>query len=215
MRLRSWSGRGLIGAVPVLALVAAGALLADGVTLEGPARTAEASALGTYVDGPPPGFTGGFGEGSCHACHFSEDENRPGGKILVEGFPERFASGEEYPLAITLARRDMALAGFQLAVRFERDGTQAGALSPDDDTLVGIVADRDLVYAYQRADGAVPTSPDTARWTVVWTAPVESGTVVLNVAGNAADGDDSADGDFVYTLELESGGSQGPEVAEK
>jgi hypothetical protein len=44
-----------------------------------------------------------------------------------------------------------------------------------------------------------------ARWRLSWTAPTpDAGRVVLDVAANAADGDESQMGDRVYTLTLES-----------
>jgi hypothetical protein len=40
---------------------------------------------------------------------------------------------------------------------------------------------------------------DTARWTVVWTAPATGGAVTFNAAANAANEDDSQLGDYIYT----------------
>ena len=48
------------------------------------------------------------------------------------------------------------------------------------------------------ADGNV------VRWSIEWTAPSGGGAVIFNVAANAADGNESADGDFVYTATAES-----------
>jgi hypothetical protein len=40
---------------------------------------------------------------------------------------------------------------------------------------------------------------DTARWTVLWTAPESGGEVRFNGAANAANQDDSQFGDYIYT----------------
>lgn len=169
-----------------------------------------------YLDGPPPGFAGGFGESTCHACHFEVEPNTAPGRVTVSGVPETFAPGESYPLTITLSRPGMALGGFQLTARFEEDGAQAGTLAPGEDEAerVSVSESGGVLYAYQRAAGAIPVSADTARWTVLWTAPADvpasaaatgpgnAAAVLFHVAANAADGDDSADGDYIYTVEL-------------
>lgn len=159
-----------------------------------------------YRDGPPPGFSGGFGEQSCHACHFTGDVNEAPGRLTVEGVPEAYQAGESYPLVITLTRPEMALGGFQLSARFEDDGTQAGELAPaaGEEARVQVSVDRDVQYAYQADAGSTPASPDTLRWSVVWTAPDGDGTVVFSAAGNAADGDETAEGDYVYTASITS-----------
>ena len=68
-----------------------------------------------YAEGAPPGFSGGFKEDSCHACHFDAELNSGGGRVTIEGVPSRFAAGERYTLTVTLGRVGMKRAGFQLA----------------------------------------------------------------------------------------------------
>jgi hypothetical protein len=161
------------------------------------------AAAAVYLDGPPPGFTGGFGEQSCAACHFAADVNDPAGKVFIDGAPERWTPGETYRLAIVLTRPSMAIGGFQLAARFAEAGTQAGTLAPAEDEggRVTVATDRGVQYAYQLRPGTELTRPDTARWTLLWTAPETGGRVIFHVAANAADGDDSIDGDYVYTAD--------------
>ena len=84
-----------------------------------------------YADGAPSGFSGGFGEPSCHACHFHAALNSGPGRVTIAGVPDRFKPGEQYPLTITLTRPDMKLGGFQLTARFKDGGAQAGSLAPD------------------------------------------------------------------------------------
>ena len=93
----------------------------------GPSSTTEVRA---YADGAPPGFTGGFGESSCDACHFEAALNTKPGQLSLTGVPERFVAGERYPLTITLSRPGMAMGGFQLSARMENGGAQAGTLAP-------------------------------------------------------------------------------------
>lgn len=199
----------------------AGLLVWAGIAFEatsaiaGPTPAARVPLDRFYRDGPPPGFAGGFGESTCHACHFEADLNIPPGSVTVSGVPEQFMPGETYPLTITLTRPGMVLGGFQVTARFEDGGAQAGTLAPGggEAERVAVTGSGDVLYAYQRADGALPVAPDTARWVVLWTAPAESPgngadadaggrAVLFHVAANAANGDDTVDGDYVYTAEL-------------
>ena len=159
-----------------------------------------------YAEGAPPGFTGGFKEQSCDGCHFHAAPNAGPGKLTIEGVPDRFVAGEAYRLTIALTQPEMKLAGFQLAVRFKDDGTQAGTLArvSDQDARVGIEASSGVQYAGQRRDGATLSTPNESRWTVIWTAPSSSRTVAFHVAANGANGDERADGDYVYTVVRES-----------
>ena len=154
-----------------------------------------------YRDGPPPGFSGGFGENSCQGCHADFDLNAAGGSVTLRGVPERFSAGQVYPLEVTLVRSGMRVGGFEATARFEEGGAQAGSLGVPSDSQgrLAVVTDRDVQYAYQRQAGSRLVAPDTARWTVLWTAPAGGGAVVFNVAANAANEDDSTLGDYIYT----------------
>ena len=163
------------------------------------------STTATYADGAPPGFTGGFGEQACDACHFEAALNTKPGQLTLTGVPERFAAGERYALTITLSRPAMAIGGFQLSARMENGGGQAGTLSPGpgEDKRIKIEPGT-IQYANQRQDGTALAEPGTAKWTVIWTAPDASGAVIIHAAANAADKDDAARGDYVYTATASS-----------
>jgi hypothetical protein len=165
-----------------------------------------ASLVAPYADGAPAGFSGGFAEQSCHACHFHADVNTGPGELTLSGVPERFAAGERYPLTITLSRPGVVVAGFQITARLKTDGTQAGTLAPapGEEERIAIAAQNGIQYAGQRRRGTALAAPDTARWTVQWTAPPPTGAVQFHVAGNAADNDESAEGDCVYTALAET-----------
>jgi len=154
-----------------------------------------------YPGGAPPGFSGGFKEESCHACHFHQPLNAAPGKITIDGVPARYAPGARYVITVTLTRSDMKRAGFQLAARFKDGGGQAGSLAPgnSDVSRVSIGRDGTVQYANQNGAGSVVAEPGIARWTVEWIAPAAGGPVVIHVAANAADGNESADGDYIYT----------------
>jgi hypothetical protein len=166
---------------------------------------APATARLLYLDGPPPGHTGGFGEQSCADCHFDNPVNDGEGAVEISGLPERYEPGETYRITVTVRRPGMALGGFQAAIRFaegDAEGEQAGSLAPTDDRtsvreLRGVGYISQTVVDAGMEDGAV-------RWEFDWTAPSPGGPgrVAMHAAGNAADGDDSAFGDYVYLAEV-------------
>jgi hypothetical protein len=169
------------------------------------ATTVRLVASDAYAEGAPPGFSGGFNEESCHACHFHETLNAAPGTVAIEGAPANFTPGQRYTLTVALTRTGMKRGGFQLAARFKDGGAQAGTLAagPDEAPRIALETQGGVQYAGQKAAGALPGEGGTARWTIEWTAPTAGGPVILHVAANAADGNESADGDFVYTAAVE------------
>jgi hypothetical protein len=161
--------------------------------------------VAAYADGAPAGFTGGFKQQACDACHFEAALNTPPGQLTLTGVPERYVAGQQYPLTVTLSRPGMAIGGFQLAARLVEGGAQAGTLAPGpgDEKRIKIEPGT-IQYANQRQAGTALVEPGTAKWTVVWTAPATPGEVQFNVAANAADNDDAARGDYIFTAAAQS-----------
>lgn len=170
------------------------------------ATTVRLFASHAYAEGAPPGFSGGFEEESCHACHFDAEPNSNGGRVTIEGVPASFAAGQRYTLTVTLTRSGMKRAGFQLVARFKDSGAQAGTLAPgpDEAERVGVASLGGVQYAGQKHAGSSVDAADAALWTIEWTAPDRGEPVVFHVAANAADGNENANGDFVYTQSVES-----------
>lgn len=157
-----------------------------------------------YRNEPPPAHTGGFGEPTCHQCHFDGILNEPGGSLEVRGFPETYEPDRTYMLEIMVTGPRLRTAGFQLAIRYlagARAGTSAGKLEPGSRSVAVLeAAENGVRYAQHFQEGTLPTAPDMARWQVQWTAPEAGyGTVVLHAAANAANGDDSEFSDQIYT----------------
>lgn len=158
---------------------------------------------GGHPDGPPPATTGGFGEPTCASCHFPPSVPDSVGSLSIEGLPERYRPGRRYEVTVALDRPEMELAGFQLSARVTGGpgcGAQAGAFEASGPELA-LTTSGGIQYVQQTAVGAIPDSPDRARWTVRWTAPSEPFTVVFHAAANAANGDDSPLGDRIYAIE--------------
>jgi hypothetical protein len=160
-----------------------------------------------YRDGPPAGFSGGFGEDHCQACHSGDKVNTSPGRLTISA-PQRYSPGKTYAVTVTLTRPGMAIGGFQLTARFENDSAQAGTLALADghQDRVKVLTDRGVQYAYHSRPGTQLTATQVVRWTLRWTAPAGRRAVLFNAAANAANGDDSPSGDFVYTSRVQSRG---------
>lgn len=152
-------------------------------------------------------FTGGFGEETCRSCHFDYDLNPDGGDLSVSGIHEKITKGETVEIRITVEREELGAAGFQLSSRYE-DGSQAGQFVIEKrDRIMFTQATADSLQYVQHSDeGANPSQENKNSWTVKWQAPESpKGPVFFNIAANAANGDQSEFGDFIYTEEVKIG----------
>jgi hypothetical protein len=165
---------------------------------------------GVYPNGPPPAHTGGFGEPTCAQCHFGAPVNAPGGRLTVAGVPEAYRPGERYRLTVRVEKPELAAGGFQLAARFA-DGAQAGSLRAVDARAQVVAGGGSVQYAGHTEGGSASGGEARLAWEVEWTAPnAAAGPVSFHSSANAANGDGSALGDFVYTLEHTSRASAAP-----
>ncbi len=160
-------------------------------------------------DRPPPAHTGGFGEPTCHVCHFDSTADDGRGTIRLEGLPPVYEPGAGYVLTVSLSHPDLRIGGFQLSARFSQSvgtGRQAGTLRALDERVdVTGLQELPVQYARHTGEGVVPDSLGLThiQWRVEWSAPSEGGTVVFHIATNVANDDASPLGDFVYTKAFE------------
>ena len=167
-------------------------------------------APGPYVSNPPLGHTGGFGEPTCQACHTDSALNHPDATLTTEGLPERYNSEAVYHITVSVTGSGQGRNGFQASIRFadgSQRGLQAGSLSAVDRRVV-VVSDTltAVQYAFHSTIGTEPVAAERGEWVVEWTAPRSGDAVVLHVAGNSANGDNSPFGDLIHTLERTSTG---------
>jgi hypothetical protein len=164
-----------------------------------------ASGAAAYPDGAPPGHTGGFDEPGCQQCHFSYDENPPGGKLWLRGVPSAYEPGRTYELELALRHPEVERAGFQLSARLLEEpgaGAAAGRLEPRDGRVQRQDADG-VQYLGHTLDGSrtAPGRPEV--WRMIWQAPdVDQGPVLFHVTGVAGNDDDSPFGDWVLARSL-------------
>ena len=160
-----------------------------------------------YRTGPPAAHTGGFGEGTCTACHWSEADERRDGGLTLE-VPAAYEPGKTYTLRVRLEDPALRSAGFQLSARFDDGagvdtGAQAGSLAASDSGVVVVTSGKGIQYASHTDVGVAPAEPGRAAWIVRWTAPA-GGPVVFHAAANAADDDASEFGDRIHASQARS-----------
>jgi hypothetical protein len=153
-----------------------------------------------HLDGA---FTGGFGEETCRSCHFDYDLNMDGGSLTLDGVPESYQPGKDYEITVTLQAEQLEVGGFQMTTRFD-DGSQAGEFSWDGDELMYTPSVTDEVKYLQHSESGTQQAEDRAiQWTFTWTAPEQDGEkVILNIAANSGNYDDSSFGDWIYAEEI-------------
>jgi hypothetical protein len=189
-----------------LAMLTAGSFLVRSIADASAIAMAHArsTTVAAYRDGPPFGFSGGFGEDNCQVCHSGEKLNVSPGSLTIAA-PDQYSPGATYTVTVTLKRPGMKIGGFQLTARFEDDSTQAGSLAIADSEQgrIKVVVDRDVLYAYHSRKGAELAGTEENRWTLRWTAPAGKRLVQFNAAANAANGDGSNSDDFIYTARVQ------------
>jgi Reeler domain len=162
------------------------------------------------VTGPEPGYTGAPREiGNCTACHDHPGQPDVGpGSVRVDGVPQVYQPGQVYPLNVTVQQGGRQRFGFQLTA-IDGSDKKAGTLqSPTSDSqVIAETGFGDRQYVEHTQIGTVGQGNRT--WQIRWTAPSSDvGTVRFFVAGNAADGDGTNQGnDYIY---LSSASSDSP-----
>ncbi|MBK8231702.1 MAG: hypothetical protein IT349_12860 [Candidatus Eisenbacteria bacterium] len=159
-----------------------------------------------YHGGPPDGHASDpplFR--NCTSCHSSFTVNSGNGGLNVTGLPAQYTPGETYHLNVILVDPGQRRWGFELTVIQPVSGDEAGTLVVDDAVTTQISegpgVERD--YLKQTADGTFPTAT-SASWSFFWVAPLTgTGPAKFYLAGNAANNNANAAGDFIYTKNYE------------
>lgn len=158
--------------------------------------------------GPSPSFTGAPLENNCTVCHTTNPVNTGSGNIAITGVPAAYVPGQEIELTVVVTKEDTVIYGFQLtAVGTDGDtvGTFTVPSEPVPRTQVVPFTNDDFsrTYVQHTSDGVTGTAFGSNAWTFRWTAPAAAvGAVGFFASGNAADGDGSPSGDFIYTTAI-------------
>jgi len=178
-----------------------GIFISEPGKLSPPDSVFNSAAYPEHLVGP---YTGGFGEETCRSCHFDFPVNPENGDLVLKGIPEVYEQEKNYTIEIRVKRNDLGLAGFQFTSRFP-DGSQAGNFKYEKDhiTVTPDISDS-VVYLQHAPGGTEPQQKNTKIWTFDWQAPKDTlNPVLFHVVSNAANGDASEFGDWIYAKEVE------------
>jgi len=152
-----------------------------------------------YSTGPPSGYTGGFSEPNCTACHSTFAVNSGAGSVSI-AVPANYTSGTTYTITVTVSDANQMRWGFELSARTQ-SGQQAGTLLAGTDGFTQRLSDSDGVqYISHTSDGTRLGTTGGVNFEFQWTAPdVSAGPVIFHAAGNAANGNLANTGDRIYT----------------
>ena len=182
---------------PVLAVSAVAASLGLALLAALPARA--------FDFGPPDGFAGNPPDAmNCTLCHYEFEVNSGDGALQLIGLPATYVPGQTYNLSVRLSDPEQKRWGFELTVQDDADyNEQGGQLVVLDDVNTQLSPDgfgTGDFLKHTKIGTFEGTSDGPVEWSFAWTAPDASvASVTFYAAGNAANGDDSYTGDYVYT----------------
>lgn len=162
--------------------------------------------LAPHAAGPPPAHTGGFGELTCQTCHLGLTLNDPRGSLEIDGLGTSYEPGAAYRVSITVRGEGMGSAGFQAAFRVlkgEQPGTAAGRVVALDEHARVVGNPATGVEYVQHTGAGTELVNGVGQWVIEWVAPEDDATVVLHVAANSANGDNSPLEDLILTRSVE------------
>jgi uncharacterized protein (TIGR03437 family) len=174
-----------------------------------------------YEYGPDAGAAGVPREnGSCNqvGCHTGTTVNAGGGSVSVT-FPNEltYTPGTKQHLVVTITDPAQRRWGFELTARLAGDSTKmAGTFSPTDRFTQLICSSADLVRQVNAAATCPANLPlsyiehtqagydrlqaNPGTYEFDWNPPADDvGQIIIYVAGNAANGDLTSNGDHIYT----------------
>ncbi len=177
-----------------------------------------------FSTGPPlsrtgaPAIGGKPAEALCSVCHNTNPVNMPNGQVEILDLPIFYTPGQTYPIRVRLSSTANEAYvdrkwGFQLTAVYQQNGLGAGTWnlpsSPETSELLRNTyastsshTFKTRVYISHVSPSSRKGWPSPCEWTLDWVAPpVDSGTVIFLVAGNAANGDSASAGtdDHIYT----------------
>ena len=151
------------------------------------------------------GATGSPGETTCNTsqCHVGNPVNAAGGSITIDvpSMPNwEYIPGQTYPVSVTVSRQNVSLFGFGFEA-LRSTGANGGTLAvmnSDTQLKSAVVSGNIRTNVVHTLNGGASSGLHT--FTFNWTAPASgTGNITFYAAGNAANNNGSASGDFIYT----------------
>ena len=163
--------------------------------------------VGAASSGPSPSFTNAPSETNCTVCHGDFPVNSGTGNVALNGIPANYLPNQAIPVTVTVSQSDGVLYGFQMTA-IDGSGNKIGTYTLPSQTpaqlqvVSGLVGKEgfDRRYIEHTSEGITPTQFGSKTWNFVWNAPPQRvGKISFYIAGNAANSDGSAAGDYIYT----------------
>jgi hypothetical protein len=165
-----------------------------------------------FSGGPVPGRTGAPDEPTCVDCHDSFELNRGSGRVDILGLPKIYTPGQRISIQVSVRQQRQKRWGFQITA-LDAAKRAVGQFSISDSSKTQIIMGDARSYVEHNLQGSQSTASDSMQWTFDWIAPeTDAGPVTFYAAGNAANGDGSPLGDFIYTTAAQIGGPTDPVV---
>ena len=159
-----------------------------------------AANLFSNPEGAPINTSGAPNESTCaqSGCHVGTLNPSNGGSVSIKltGDSATYTPGVQYEMNVTVALSGKSVFGFSFTAK-NPGLSNTGTLTNGGNTAVQVIAK----YATHTVNGK--TGSGSKSWKFKWTAPATNvGMVTLYACGNAANGNGSATGDFIYTAKL-------------
>lgn len=152
------------------------------------------------------GATGSPGETTCNTsqCHVGNPVNNGAGSIVISAptmASWQYIPGQVYPISVTVSRTGSPLFGLGFEA-LKASGANGGALSitnPSQTQIKSAVVGGNVrANVVHQLNGGL--TANTHTFTFNWTAPATGiGPITFYSAGNAANDNGMASGDFIYT----------------
>ncbi|WP_126798418.1 choice-of-anchor V domain-containing protein [Aliidiomarina soli] len=157
------------------------------------------SAVSAFPEGAEPGYTGGWEQPDCSACHFAGPPQSERSGIELAGLAQQLVPGKTYQLELIVLDPEQQVGGFQLAIRNAGTGASSGEFEPQSGQQQ-LEADGITYLSHSEpAEASADGEEQRTRWYIHWKAGADQA-VEISVAAVAADADASPLGDNVYTL---------------
>ena len=164
-------------------------------------------AYGSTPPGPPLLRTGAPGEGDCTGCHYTYEpaNSNPAGAVRITGLPANYTPGQTYTVSVMVSLATARRWGFELTA-LDANGASStiGNLNITDSSATtkrnGTDTGKLRTYISHTPDGTSQGQASSNSWSFTWTAPSSSsGDVTFYAAGNAADGTETPEYDYIFT----------------
>jgi len=160
------------------------------------------SSVDSMSSGPQDGYTNAPGQFTCMACH----QNYPGdGSVRIQGVPENYTYSFEYSIEVILEDPGQVRWGFELTA-IDQAGNGSGRFIITDPVNTQLSDNPSPYFDYvkQTLTGTFQGTVDgPVSWNFKWEAPESaSGEVTFYIAALAANGDNTVNNDYVYSLSV-------------